>query len=213
MQYVDPPMELGETLSGTDTNSNLINIGKLGQVFFHPAQRLTGGPTASKTRHTGKGIWAVLVRNTSGMALATKRIGQLAFATAGEAAMETVDGYATAIAQKRCVIIDPFLPSGGTVADDDIFWGVLKGRCLAMGGLTAATWPGDVAVGDELVTMTAASSQADTAGYLQGITIVGQTGGTEAFNMARNVIGYALSARTTANTGSDILIDACIASY
>jgi hypothetical protein len=210
MRYTDPPFELGETLTGTDDNSNLINDSWLGQVFFIPAQRLSGGPTASKSRHTGKGITAVILRNTSGGTLAPKRIARMDFATAGEAGFETADQYCNVDAQKRPVIVDPFLPAGTTVADDDLFWGVLRGRCLVTTSVVADA-RNSIAVGDELVGLTSGATTDTTAGRAGGVTAGG--GDTEALNMARNVIGYALSARTTNNTATDILIDACINTY
>ncbi len=207
MLYADPPFELGETLSGRDADLNLINLPWLGQAFFHPANR-RGGPRASKARHTGKGIWAVALRNTSAGALLPKRLATLAYASAGVVAIETADGYADLTAEQRCVIVDPFLPAAG-VAANDIFWGVINGRTTVtttLGG-GAAT---NIAVGAPLIAATAATSGATTAGRVQNITLPGQTGATDAFSMAKNLIGHALSARTTNETGADLLIDACI---
>jgi hypothetical protein len=207
MRYEYPPMELGEVLSGKDADGNLINEDRLGQVFEFPAQRLTGGPRAAKGRTTGKAIRAVLLRNTSGIALTAKRVGTLAYATAGEAGIETVDGYCDLTAERRCVIIDSFLTS--TVADDDIFWGILNGRCTVTTTLAAGELS-NIAAGAPLLAATAVTSQAVTAGRVQNVTLPGQTGDTATFQAAINLIGFALSARTTGETGSDLLIDACL---
>lgn len=215
MLYVDPPFELGETLDGTDSSSNLINKSWLGQRFFHPAQRLTGGIRASKTRYTGKGIWAIALRNVSGAVLYSKRLVQLgtgADSTHEALGFETVTGYAITLADGPCVIVDPFLASGTTVADNDIFWGVLTGRCTVKCPTVNSAFNGDIAAGAPLVSATLNTTTGNTtAGCVANVTLPGQTGATQAFSMAANIIGYAVSARTTNETGGvDLLIDACI---
>jgi hypothetical protein len=70
-----PPFELGETLTGTDTNDTLVNYEWLGEIFEFPSQRLDVSTFRSaKTRYTGKPIKAIALRNVSGVALPPKRL-------------------------------------------------------------------------------------------------------------------------------------------
>jgi hypothetical protein len=207
----DPPFELGDTLTGTDPNDStkVINGQWLGQIFEMPVQNLSGGNFAAgnKARLTGRSIIAVILRNTSGVALLGKHIGILDD-TAGYALLENCDGYSDTLAQRNVVIIDDALPTAG-VADDDLFWGILKGPTTVLTPIPPADFK-DISVGDPLVSSTATTTGATTAGRLSNITVAGQTGGTASLTMARGIFAVALSAATTANTNSDLLVNACI---
>jgi hypothetical protein len=211
MKRVDPPFELGETLSGTNDSGTLTNDDKLGQIFEIPAQNLGGGNFASgnKARLSGRSIIAVMLRNTSGGVLLGKRIGILDEVTAGYGLLETCSGYSDTLAQRNVVVVDDKLPSGG-VADDDIFWGILQGPTTVLTPHVEADFNGIISIGDPLVSSTATTTGATTAGRLSNVTVVGQTGGTQAFTMGRGVVATALSAATTGNTNSDLLVNACI---
>lgn len=225
MLYEIPYFELGETMDGTNDDGVPINHHVLGSIFTFPAQRLGVGQRGNKTRWTGGPITAIALRNISGIALTPQLIVRMAYGTAGAstisvggvtynetniAAVEGVDGYTATLAEKCPVIVDPFLPSGTTVADNDIFWGILKGRVMVKTPVVDTSFNGDIAVGDELVACTGTTSGATTSGRVSNVTLAGQTAGTVSVNMARYIVGTALSARTTANTNADILIQANI---
>lgn len=205
-----PFLELGETLSGTDDDGNLINKDKLGQIFEIPANNFGPGnfSDGSKKRLTGRSIIAVLVRNESGAALLPKRLVRFT-RTAGYSLCESVDGYADTLAEKCVAIVDPDLPSAG-VADDDIFWAILKGPTTILTPMAGAGFNGDISVGSQLVAATSTTTGATTAGRVSNVTMNATTGITDAFNMAANIVGKALSAKTTGNTNADLLVDACI---
>lgn len=210
----NPPMELGQSLDGKDPDGNLTNEEKLGQVYVFPASRVSNTIRGSKGRFTGRPIVAVLLRNTSGAALLPKRLGQLD-RTAGYTPTKEVNGYSTVLGNAGVVLIDPWLPTAG-VADDDIFWGILRGPAPVLLPLLS-TGHADIAVNDPLVGHTGTTTGATTSGRVTKVQFVAATAGDtsaglQAFTMANNVIGRALSARTSQETtaGADILVDFAI---
>lgn len=210
MLLTSPPMNLGEVLDGKDPDGNLTNEDKLGMVHTFPANTLTGGPARSKTVKTGKPITAILLRNTSGLTLLPKRLGQLSRA-AGYAMIKEVDGYSTTLANTHVVLIDDNLPSSG-VPDDDIFWGIISGPGLILTPITDTDFNGDIALGARLVAATGTTTGATTSGRVSNVTFTGATAGNtlngfDGFKMAAGVLGRAMSARTSAETASDILVD------
>src|SRR5688572_22178792 len=109
MLISSPPMELGQTLDGKDPEGNLQHEDKLGLCHTFPIYLQTGGPNRSKSIKTGRSVTAILLRNTSGLTLLGKRLGQLD-RTAGYAMTKNVDGYSTTLSNKGVVLIDPNLP-------------------------------------------------------------------------------------------------------
>ena len=205
----DAPFELGETLTGTDDDGNLVNDDVLGLIYEFPAVDTTATAIrGNKARKTGKTIKAVALRNESGLTLYGKRVVKLT-ETAGYSLVESVDGYAPTLADGNIVIVDDQLSSTG-VADDDIFWGIISGPVTVLTSTVGADFNGDIAVGSPLVAATGSTSGNSTSGRVSNVTIAGQTAGTVAFQMADNLVGRALSARTTAETAEDLLIQACI---
>lgn len=210
----NPPMELGETLDGKDQDGNLTNEEKLGQIYVFPAGRFSEGPRGSKGRYTGRPLVCVLLRNTSGLTLLGKRLGQLD-RTAGYAMTKNVDGYSTTLANQGVVLIDPYLPSGG-VADDDIFWGIVRGPALVLLPLTDSGHQ-DISVNDPLVAHTGTTTGATTSGRVTKFTMVNATAGNsdvglQAFRHAYACLGRAMSARTSQETtaGADLLVDLAV---
>lgn len=212
-QFAVPPFFLGESYKGTDDDGNLINEHLVGQVHMLPYKDLSATALrTSRDRLTGRQVKAVICRNVTAAALLPKRVGLLD-ATAGYDMVETVDGYCDTLASTgRCVFIDPFLPSAG-VADDDLFWGIVEGLTIVLTPAAGAAFNGDISAGAPLVAATAATTNTSTAGRVSNITVAGQTAGTAAFSMARNCLGYALSARTTGETEADLLVNAHILGF
>jgi hypothetical protein len=150
---------------------------------------------------TNRTVRVRVVRNRSGATLSGKRAVSYA-STAGKVEIE-VSGYAR-IGSAKAHIVDDFLNANG-VPDKDLFYVVVEGPCLAKTPLE-----GDAlnvfAVGDLLHALTAATTGATTAGRLVAATLTGAT--SVLANQIANVVGRALSAKTTANTNADILIHA-----
>lgn len=210
MLYVEPPFALGETLKGKDADNNLINTEILGKPFYFPHAVST-----SKARPHGRGIVAVALRNVSGLTMLGKRVVKLS-AIAGYDQITAFDGYAAGgVANGLHAILDPNLSSAGVV-DDDIAWCIVRGPCLVLVPLAGADFNGDIALGAELVNSTGTTSGATTSGRLSNVVFTAATAGNtsngfDGFKMAARLIGFALSAKTTAQTtaGQDILIEAC----
>lgn len=209
MIFVNPPFELGETLQGSvsGAGSTLMNDHLLGQVFFFPPK----GTGTNRKRPTGKGVYAVALRNEAGIALLPKRIALLT-KTAGYSLVTSVNGYAAVYGRNNCVFIDPYLPAAGC-ADDDIFWGIIGGPTTVFLPTAGADFgTAAIAVGDFLVNSTGTTTGATTSGRIAGVTATNATAAQNALEVGLAVIGRALSAATSDQTtaGQELLVDACI---
>jgi hypothetical protein len=98
-------------------------------------------------------------------------------------------------------VVDDQLPSGG-VADDDLFWIVRSGPCLLLNDIASGAST-VITEGSVVGALTAATSGATTAGRIANLTVT--TGDT-----ITNKLGRAMSAKTTANTNADVLVDLCL---
>ena len=151
--------------------------------------------SAPATIRSGRFKKCILVRNTSGAALAPKRLVTWESGYRGR----RVSAYADVAAEEVAGVVDDRLPASG-VADDDLFWLIVGGPALvktANAGASAV-----IAEGDVLVALTAGTT-AD-AGRL-GVANTAST--ALAASVSINRIGRAMSAATTANTNSDLLVD------
>ena len=152
-------------------------------------------------------VKAVLVRNVSGVALLPK-LG--VSWKAGKRGTE-VDGYVNETGGELAGVVDDHLGSAG-VPNNDVFWVIYDGPCLCT-TTAAAGATSNIAEGDTVQAATAAAStHSTTAGRVQGHNSAGPISAAEttngyAFKLLRNAIGHAMSARTTAETNNDILVD------
>lgn len=132
-----------------------------------------------------------VVRNNSGIALLP---GFLASFKSG-AYGKRVDGYTTTTAAEGYPI-DEFLPSAGC-PDKDLMYITVSGPASVMTSL-AANGEDVFSAASVLVALTAATSQATTAGRVSAQDL---TGATQLLaNQVQNRVGVAISASTTANT-------------
>ena len=183
-----------------------------GETWYNGGTATTSDPTAvvgkewvfedvdpgTKAVRSNKYVRCRAVRNNSGISLLPRRIAQ--FSTTAGSFSHEVTGYTTVVA-KRGFLIDEFLPSTG-VPDKDVFWVVVEGPAEGITDLAAVD---TIAVGDRLVALTAVTSQATTAGRVDLQDLGGAT--TALGEQAMNYIGFAMSAKTSANTNTAILID------
>lgn len=151
----------------------------------------------NRTLRTSHPVRVKVVRNTSGIALLPKRI--VRFEADGLDYGARVDGY-TRLTAARGYLVDEFLPAAGVPAND-LFYIVIEGPAMALTDLAAVD---TISVGDKLVALTAATSQATTAGRVDQQDLTGAT--APLGDQVQNYIGHALSAKTSANTNSDILV-------
>lgn len=186
--YVDPPFDLGQTLgvSSTDDGKHWVGVVKV----FPDVNPTTGAIRSGRLKK------CVAVRNTSAAALLPKRVVRFAVGTAGASLFSAVDGYAAVGNNEMVGVVDEYLPTAG-VAVNDVFWVTVDGPTEVAHALSGT----EVAVGDRLAAITAATSGATTAGRVTPSGVGAAT--TGAGNNSLGVIGYACS--TGATTGAAIL--------
>ncbi len=163
---------------------------------------------------TGHSKTVMVCRNVSGGTLYPKH---LVIFENNDPARGRVIGTTSTTSQKYAGVIDEYLGSAG-VADNDLFYVTVSGPTLVKGPLAGSAYGGDIAIGDNLAALTAATSQltgATTGGRVRKESALSSTtyNATEsAFNdqvrVGRGII--ALSAQATTgpdaeNTNKDIL--------
>ena len=189
MNMNDVPFALGQTLGVTSTADG---TGWVGAVKQFPDVNPSTGKVRSNLLKT-----CVALRNTSGGALLPKRIVRFATGTAGTAVFSAVDGYAAVAGEERVGVVDEYLPAAGVVAND-VFWVTVDGPTEVAHALSGT----EVAVGDRLAAITAATSGATTAGRVKPATYA-SAASTNLGEGVRGVIGIACSAGAT--TGGAVL--------
>lgn len=162
--------------------------------YFKDEVVSTGG---IKTLRSDRIQKCMVVRNTSAGALLPKRVVKWATGYVGR----RVDGYTTVDNAWAAGVVDERLPAAG-VPQYDLFWLQLSGPALVKMPLSQVA---DVAEGDQLVALTAATSGATTSGRVQ--KLVGNTNATIAITQVMNRIGRAMSAKSSSATNDDILVD------
>ncbi len=152
-----------------------------------------------KTHRTNRQVKCIFVRNASGIALLPKRLATWKAGYEGR----QVDGYCTTDHARCAGVVDEHLPAAGVPAND-MFWLAVEGPTLCLTDI-AASAANNWSAGLVGTALTAATSQATTAGRIRAFAVTTNT--TNAVSIGFNRLGRALTARTTANTAADILID------
>lgn len=178
------PFPLGTTVDATNLASSNQFLGKVYQF---------------KDTYTGGYNLYRCVENESGIALAPKRV--VNYKTASE--KKEVDGYCSVAADRAAGIVDESLPSTGA-PDGHLFWILVKGVGIAKTALGADA-RNVFSVDTPVVAATAATSQAATAGYVGAPDLTGAT--AVLAKQIYNQFARAMSAKTTANTGVEILLN------
>lgn len=196
------PFDVGKTFYGGGTIDATALGGEhlLGKEYLVPDDN----PSNGKSR-TGRLRKLRIVRNTSGAALLPKRL--VSFSTVAGEFGGYVDGYADVI-NERSFPVDEYLAAAG-VPDDDLFYIVIEGPAVVKTSL-AGDAQNNIALGDIVVAATAVTSGATTSGRCEKAVISGATTGAvneDHLRAIQRAIGRAMTARTTANTDNDILID------
>lgn len=181
--YVDPPFALGQTLG---VSSATDGTGWVGAVKVFPDV----DPTTGKIR-SNRLKKCVAVRNASGGALLPKRVVVFKAGSFSE-----VDGYSAVTNAEYVGVVDEFLPTAG-VASNDVFWVTVDGPTEVAHALSGT----EIAAGDRIAAITAATSGATTSGRVTPSSVGAAT--TGAGNAGLGVIGYAVSAGAT--TGAAVL--------
>lgn len=199
---VDPPFGLGQTwfsLGAGETAKNdsyhgIQSSASYGDNFTGAVKEFTDvNPTNGQVRTNRRKV-CVCVKNTSAGVLLPKRL--VTFNTAAGKLFSEVNGYSRLTNEERVGVVDEWLPAAG-VAVNDIFWVTVDGPTEVSAAVSGTA----IAAGDRLAAITAATSGATVAGRATPSALAGVTG---IDNTGRGVIGYALSAGTTAD-GSAVL--------
>jgi hypothetical protein len=207
----EPPFARGTTFHDVDGTIDLNNLGGInleGKEFVFEDNDPRAQPGSSSTR-TGRPVRCRIVRNLSATTLFGKYLA-LQGVTAGKVS-SYISGL-VAVGATRGFPIDEYLGPAG-VRNGDLCYVVIEGPALLRTSL-AANAENVINIGDTLVALTAATSGATTAGRvivrnttLTNVTAAANFDGSVFANNIQNRIGMALSAATTANTNSDILVD------
>ncbi len=186
------PLALGQTSEGLGAFA--------GRVFtFEDKTRSgTAGPLLRRGSVGNKKSYKI-VKNSATVVLRAKAL--CAYKT-GTVQTE-VDGFTRTAAAQVAGAVDELIPSGG-VPVGHYFLLAVKGPSLVTTSL-AADATNVFSEGTYVVAATAAASTGTTGGRAGAIDLTGAT--QNLGNQILNRIGVAMSARTTANTGSDLLVD------
>jgi len=201
---VDPPFGLGQTLFSMGVTETTVRNDSFYGIQSNAAygDQWTGcvkeftdvNPNTGLVRTNRRKV-CVAVRNVYGTAgtdvLLPKRL--VTFNTAAGKLFSEVNGYAAVTNEERVGVVDEWLPASG-VARNDVFWVTVDGPTEVAHALSGS----NIAAGDRIAAITAATSGATTAGRVTPSPISAAT--TGAGDNAPGAIGYAMSAATSANT-------------
>jgi len=192
---VDPPFGLGQVFGPTTPNDSLTGIsGSYGDNWVGSVKEFPDVVPSTGAVRTNRRKVCVAVRNKSGAALLPKRL--VTFSTTAGKLFSEVTGYSAVTNEERVGVVDEYLPAAG-VAADEVFWVTVSGPTEVAVALSGT----DVAAGDRLAAITAATAGATTAGRVTPSSVGAAT--TGAGNNGLGVIGYAVSAGAT--TGANVL--------
>ena len=157
------------------------------------------GAAQPDTKRSGRRVLMRLVRNSSGINLLPKKAVVWETGYRGK----RVDGYAASTAAEVAGIVDDQAPAAG-IPDNALFWIHRQGPALLLNDLASGATT-VIAEGGMVVALTAAASTGTTAGRIVAQTLTGAT--AVLAGQIQNRIGKAMTARTTANTNADVLVD------
>jgi hypothetical protein len=212
----NPPFGRGETFYGQSPTPAIVatNLGgpqMEGKVWVFEDLNYNATPfvPGAKPARTNEYVECRIVRNVSLINLLPMRLVSFAVPPYTNSTSDTdlygsaVDGYTTTSGQFAAGVVDEWLPAAG-VAPNDLFWIVTKGPTQVLTPLDAGA-DNVFTIGQVVAALTAATSQATTAGRVYPQDLTGAT--SLLGNQVMNAIGRALSAATTANTGAALLVD------
>jgi hypothetical protein len=170
---------------------------------FEDIQYNTPNQVGAKPARSNRDVLCMVVRNVSGVNILPGQLVNLQTAGAdGRYYLGRVDGLAYVTAQ-RAYPADEWLPAAG-VPNNDLFWIVIKGPGSILTPLDGGA-DNVFTVGERVVALAAASSQATSAGRIAPQVLTGAT--TPLAIQIQGQIGWALSAATTGNTNQLLLCE------
>lgn len=179
------------------------------KVFEDVLYSVTGVKTGRNVNGDGKKVACRVVRNTSGVVLFASRLVQIDPANPGQVLGNQVVNFGEAFP------VDEFLPAAG-VAINDLFYIVIGGPALVLTPMTGAEFISTSIAAGALIGAgttnggsTAAGSTAP-AGRGCGISIIALTTAAQFLDLSNiciNYVGKAISAMTSGQTNSPMLVD------
>lgn len=171
-----PPFELGEVMDGVDADGNAVNLEHLGKVYLMKVYDTA--VQGKQKKLIGQQLWCVCLKNVNSTALNAKELAKLDITvTNPEEIFMHADGVNDGHGNALVAAVDPFLPSAG-VAQNKLFWGIIKGRTI-------------VKTNGTLISVTAGDA---IDAY--------NDGGVDATGGAAGTIGYTLE--TSSSTDADL---------
>lgn len=155
-----------------------------------------------KPHRSGADVTLRLVKNGSTAAILPTRVCKYS-TTAGEYG-KNISGMTAVLAEDWAGVADEALPAAGAPVNS-YFYIVVDGPSLTYTPMAGADAVADFTVGGLVVCATAAASTGTTAGRVAAQTIGGAT--APLANNVQNAVGRALSAATTGNTNTALLVD------
>lgn len=114
-------------------------------------------------------------------------------------------GVAAAETSAYCLPVDEYISAGVGVVNNDICWCVLRGPAVVKTSL--ANMADDIDLGDALVAVTATTAAATDTTTGGRVTPVDLQATTHPDGILGRVIGLAMTALTTNQTNTDVLVD------
>lgn len=199
----------GETWysGGTIDSNNYSGVQLEGQIkVFEDVD--WGSSQNVKPARSARKVACMLVRNTSGVTVYAKECVKV------DPATQRITGKCNVLAEEA-FLVDEFLPSTG-VPNGDMCWVIVAGPAMGKTPMTGAEFQAaSIVKGDKLYagTTSGGSTAAGTttpAGRLNAATFTALTTIAQAqaiIDAGVNLIGKAMSARTSGETNADILVD------
>jgi len=196
---VNTPIKRGQTYYGGNVPTSTYwketaMIEGLEAVFEDTAPATARGQVLVK--RSGRPVKCRLVRNASAGSL--NLLPQMMVTYLADYQFKRVAGNVRLDAAECAGVVDEHLPAAGVVVGD-LFWIVYDGPTLVKASLDST----EVAAGDMLVGLTAATSGATTSGRVCSYAVTSDT--TTMSPRMTNRVGWAVSARTAAETNKAIL--------
>ncbi len=212
----NPPFSRGETLYAGNTidTNDLMGVDLVGKEWLFEDRNANTGFS-----RTNQFVKCRVVRNDAAFAILPKRLAIFS-KDAGEYGTH-IDGMnafqpatfvnGVAAAGTPGFPVDEYLPAAG-VTTNDCCWLVMEGPAVCITSL--ANMSRAITVGERISGQTAATTNSTTAGRIQPEPLLnaatsGVTETSAQFDVARNQIGRALTAKTANETNDDVLVNIC----
>ncbi len=199
----DPPFKPGQTFynGGTIDTTNLGGKQYEGSEFEFNDELYSGTPPLSARSFRRVVRRVVRNMNAAGNILPKRLVAEVAGTLGGQVA-----GYSITVAQTRVWPSDEWLPAAG-VPPGDLFYVVTRGPATVMTAL-AADVTNVINQNDQLVALTGTTTQGTGSGR---VMTAGLTGATSPLaNQILGILAFSMSAMTTSQTNTNLLVDVCI---